>query len=53
MIHDLEMGIVILWVLLPYIIVVSIVMVTIFMLIKWIPIWIKQWKDLDNDDWWK
>jgi hypothetical protein len=52
MIHDLEMGIVILWVLLPYIIVVSIVMVTIFMLIKWIPIWRKQWKDLD-DDWWK
>jgi hypothetical protein len=52
MIHDLEMGIVILWVLLPYIIVVSIVMVTIFMLIKWIPIWRKQWKDLD-DDWFK
>ena len=52
MIHDLEMGIVILWVLLPYIIVVSIVMVTIFMLIKWLPVWIKQWKDLDND-WWK
>jgi hypothetical protein len=52
MIHDLEMGIVILWVLLPYIIVVSIVMVTIWMLIKWIPIWRKQWKDLD-DDWFK
>ena len=52
MIHDLEMGIVILWVLLPYIVVVSIVIVTIWMLIKWIPIWIKQWKDLDNE-WWK
>jgi hypothetical protein len=24
-------------------------MVTIFMLIKWLPKWIKQWKDLDND----
>jgi len=52
MIHDLEMGIVILWVLLPYIVVVSIVIVTIWMLIKWIPIWRKQWKDLD-DDWFK
>ena len=52
MIHDLEMGIVILWVLLPYIVVVSIIIVTIWMLIKWIPIWIKRWKDLDNE-WWK
>ena len=52
MIHDLEMGIVILWVLLPYIVVISIIIVTIWMLIKWIPIWIKRWKDLDNE-WWK
>ena len=52
MIHDLGLiaGMTLsLW---PYILVVSIVMVTIWMLIKWIPIWITRWKELD-DDWWQ
>ena len=52
MIHDLELWGTITLALLPHIVVISIIMVTIFMLIKWIPIWIKRWKDLDNE-WWK
>ena len=52
MIENLGMAIGIVWYLLPYILGVSIVMVTIWMLIKWIPIWIKRWKELD-DDWWQ
>jgi hypothetical protein len=52
MIHDLGLFWTITWVLLPYIVVISIIIVTIWMLIKWIPIWIKRWKDLDNE-WWK
>ena len=49
MIDNLGMAIGIVWYLLPYIIGISIIIVIIWM----IPTWIKQWKDLDNDDWWK
>jgi len=51
MIHDIGLVVGITWFLLPYIIVISIIMVTIWMLIQWIPIWIKRWNELD-DDWW-
>ena len=53
MIHDLELFGAITWALLPYIVFISIVMATIWMLIEWIPIWIKRWKELDDDNWWK
>ena len=49
MIHDLGLVAGITLSFLPYIVVVSIIVVTIWMIIKWIPIWIKRWKDLDND----
>ena len=49
MIQDLGMVFGIVWHFLPYIIVISIIIVIIWM----IPTWIKQWKDLDDDDWWK
>ena len=51
MIHDLGLVWTITWALLPYILILSIVLVTIWMLIEWIPIWIKRWKEMD-DDWW-
>ena len=51
MIHDLGLVAGITLSFLPYIVVVSIIVVTIWMIIKWIPIWIKRWKELD--DWWK
>ena len=50
MIHDLELFGAITWALLPYLLILSIVMVTIWMLIKWIPIWIKRWNEAS--DWW-
>jgi hypothetical protein len=50
MIHDVGTAFEITWFLLPYILGVSIVMVTIWMLIKWIPIWIKRWNEAS--DWW-
>ena len=50
MIHDLGLVAGITLSFLPYIVVVSIIVVTIWMIIKWIPIWIKRWKELD--DWW-
>jgi len=50
MIHDLGLVVGITLTLFPYLLVVSIVIATIWMLIKWIPIWIKRWKELD--DWW-
>ena len=51
MIHDLGMVAEMTWYFLPYILIVAIVIATIWMLIEWIPIWIKRWKELD-DDWW-
>ena len=53
MIHNLELFGVITWFLLPYLLVIGIVLATIWMLIIWIPIWIKRWKELDDDNWWK
>ena len=50
MIHDLGLAVQITWHFLPYILVIGIVIATIWMLIEWIPIWIKRWKELD--DWW-
>ena len=52
MIHDLGLFWSITWALFPYLLIIAIVIVTIWMLIEWIPIWIKRWKDLDND-WWE
>ena len=51
MIHDLELFGAITWALFPYLLIVAIVIAAGWMLIKWIPIWIKRWKELD-DDWW-
>ena len=51
MIHDLGLAVEITWHFLPYILIVAVVMATILMLIKWIPIWYKRWKEMD-DDWW-
>ena len=51
MIHDLGLTAQITLSLWPYLLVVSIVIATIWMLIKWIPIWYKRWKEMD-DDWW-
>ena len=53
MIHDLGIVAGITLSLLPYILVVAIVIATGWMLIEWIPIWIKRWKELDDDNWWK
>ena len=44
MIDNLELTIIIIWYLLPYIVGVSIVMAIIWE----IPTWIKQWKELDD-----
>ena len=52
MIDNVELWGAITLALLPYVLIISIIMVAIWMLIKRIPIWIKQWKDLDND-WWE
>ena len=51
MIHDLELFGAITLALLPYILILSIVLVTGWMIEKQIPVWIKRWKELD-DDWW-
>jgi len=51
MIHDLGLFAEITWALFPYLLIVSIVSATGWMLIRHIPIWIKRWKELD-DDWW-
>ena len=48
MIHDLGLVAGITLSFLPYILVVSIVIATIWMLIEWIPIWIKRWKEADD-----
>ena len=51
MIHDLGLFATITWHLLPYLLILSIVIATGWMIVKQIPIWIKRWKELD-DDWW-
>ena len=51
MIHDLGLAVQITGHFLPYIVVIGIVIATIWMLIEWIPVWYKRWKELD-DDWW-
>jgi hypothetical protein len=50
MIHNLGTAIEIAWYLLPYILGVSIIIVTIWMIMKMIPTWIKRWKEAN--DWW-
>ena len=52
MIHDLGLAVQITWHFLPYILIVAIVIATGWMLIEWIPVWYKRWKELD-DDWWQ
>ena len=51
MIHDLGLISQITLSLLPFLLVVAIVIAAGWMLIEWIPIWYKRWKELD-DDWW-
>ena len=51
MIHDLGLFGAITWALLPYLLILSIVLATIWMIVRMIPTWIKRWKELD-DDWW-
>jgi len=51
MIHDLGLFASITWALLPYLLILSIVLVTGWMIMKQIPTWYKRWKELD-DDWW-
>ena len=53
MIHDLGLAVQITWHFLPYILIVAIVIATIWMLIEWIPVWYKRWKELDDDNWWQ
>ena len=52
MIHDLGLVAGITLSLLPYLLVVAIVIATGWMIIKWIPIWIKRWREIDDDSWW-
>ena len=51
--YDTRLGLfgAITWALLPYILILSIVLVTGWMIVKQIPTWIKRWKELDGD-WW-
>ena len=53
MIHNLELFGAITLALLPFLLVVAIVIAAGWMLIEWIPIWYKRWKELDDDNWWK